>query len=109
MGGSVEMVSGRAEPALTIRLFGPFEVQLNGAPLPRLRTRKGQWLLALLALRHGCEVDRAWLAGVLWPESSEAQALGSLRNSLTDLRHALGQEAGRLRSPSFHTLALDLA
>jgi DNA-binding SARP family transcriptional activator len=44
---------------LTIRLLGPFEVRLRGQPLPRLRSRKGQWLLALLALRHGHEVDRA--------------------------------------------------
>jgi DNA-binding SARP family transcriptional activator len=102
-------VSDQTRRGLSIRLFGPFDVRLNGAPLARLRTRKGQWLLALLALRHGCEVDRAWLAGLLWPESSEAQALGSLRNSLTDLRHALGREAARLRSPTFHTLALDLS
>src|SRR5947209_19439625 len=94
MGGSVETMSDRTQPALTIRLFGPFEVRLNGAPLPRLRTRKGQWLLAVLTLRHGCEVDRAWLAGLLWPESSEAQALASLRNCLTDLRRALGRAGG---------------
>jgi DNA-binding SARP family transcriptional activator len=101
-------VSDRAPSALTIRLFGPFEVRVNGAPLPRVRTRKGQWLLALLALRHGCEVDRAWLAGLLWPESSESAALAALRNSLTDLRRALGQQADRVRSPAFHTLSLDL-
>jgi predicted ATPase/DNA-binding SARP family transcriptional activator len=93
---------------LTIRLFGPFEVRLRGQPLPRLRSRKGQWLLALLALRHGHEVERAWLAGTLWPDSAEAAAYASLRKSLKDLRRALGAEAGRLRSPSPRTLALDL-
>ena len=35
---------------LTIDLFGPFSVQVEGKPLPHLRSRKGQWLLALLAL-----------------------------------------------------------
>ena len=40
-------------PRLTLRLLGPFEVRLNGAPLPRMRTRKAQWLLALLVLRGG--------------------------------------------------------
>ena len=84
---------------LTLRLFGPFEARLHGQPLPRLRSRKGQWLLALLALRHGCEVSRAWLAGTLWPDSTEEAAYASLRNSLKDLRRALGVEAGRLRSP----------
>jgi hypothetical protein len=50
-------------------MFGPLQVELNGQPLPRLRSRKGHWLLALLVLRHGREVERAWLAGMLWPDS----------------------------------------
>jgi predicted ATPase/DNA-binding SARP family transcriptional activator len=67
-----------------------------------------QWLLALLALRHGREVERSWLAGLLWPDSSEGAAFASLRNSLKDLRRALGAEAGRLKSPTPRTLSLDL-
>jgi DNA-binding SARP family transcriptional activator len=52
---------------LAIQLFGPLGVQCHGAPLPRLRSRNGLRLLALLTLRHGREVDRTWLAGTLWP------------------------------------------
>src|SRR5262249_12062981 len=37
-----------------------------------------------------------------------SQAAYNLRRSLTDLRHALGREAHRLRSPTPHTLRLDL-
>ena len=37
--------------SLTIRLFGPLDVRCGGHPLPRLRSRKGEWLLALLILR----------------------------------------------------------
>src|SRR5947209_12048646 len=62
-----------AAPPLTIHLFGPFEVRVSGVLLPRLRTRKGQWVLALLALRHGCDVERSWLAGTLWPDSDESR------------------------------------
>jgi DNA-binding SARP family transcriptional activator len=94
---------------LSIRLFGPFEVRLNGTPLPRLHSRKGEWLLALLTLRHGGDVARAWLAGTLWPDSSQSRALGNLRNALTDLRQALGTEAHRLHSPTPHTLSMDLS
>src|SRR5690242_9540391 len=65
-------------PTLALRLFGPFEARLNGAPLPRLRTRKGYRLLALLALRHGREVERAWLAEMLWPDSPAARVAASL-------------------------------
>jgi DNA-binding SARP family transcriptional activator len=93
---------------LSISLFGPFDVRVNGDPLPRLRSRKGYWLLALLVLRHDREVERSWLAGTLWPDDPEPQAFASLRNSLKDLRQALGSEARRLGSPTPRTLALDL-
>jgi len=94
---------------LTIQLLGPFIARLDGAPLPHLRSRKGQWLIALLTLQAGREVDRVWLAGTLWPESDAPQALGSLRKSLKDLRRAFGQEAGRLYAPTPRRLCLDLA
>src|SRR5262249_50591588 len=66
------------------------------------------WLLRLPALGHGQEVEPAWLAGTLWPESAEPQAYASLRRCLTDLRTVLGPEAWRLRSPAVHRLCLDL-
>jgi predicted ATPase/class 3 adenylate cyclase len=99
---------------LVIRLFGPFELLVNGCPPPRLRTRKGQWLLALLAMRAGRELDRAWLASTLWPDSSATQAFVNLRVSLNDLRRVLGVagaqsvERARLCSPTGRTLCLDL-
>ena len=68
-----------APAALSLRLFGPFDARLHGAPLARLRSRKGQWLLALLVLRHGRPVERAWLAGMLWPDSPPSQALALMR------------------------------
>src|SRR5947199_7162178 len=90
-------------------LFGTFEAQVHGRPFGRLRTRRGQWLLVLLVLRHGREVERSWLAGTLWPDSAESDALRSLRQTLVDVRHALGEEAARLTSPTARTLRLDLA
>lgn len=78
---------------------------MNGSPLPRLHSRKEPWLLALLALQQGAPIERRWLAGILWPDSTAGQ---TLRNCLSDLRRALGPEAARLRSPTRHTLCLDL-
>lgn len=102
-------VSSGSSSAIEMRLFGPFTVLWNGQALPALRTRKGQSLLALLVLRAGRPVERPWLAGVLWPESPEAQARYNLRRSLSDLRQALGSEATRLHSGRQpQTLALDL-
>ena len=92
---------------LSIRLFGSFEVRMDGQSIPRLRSRKGQWLLALLALRAGRPIERAWLAGTLWPETTEENALVSLRQTLADLRQALGREGVRIASPTTRTLAFD--
>ncbi len=72
-----------------MRLLGPFQVRLQGVPLPPLRTRKGAWLLALLVLRRDRPVERTWLAETLWPESDHRASLKSLRESLYDLRKAL--------------------
>jgi predicted ATPase/DNA-binding SARP family transcriptional activator len=94
---------------LVIRLFGMFEAELNGLPLPRTRTRKEQWLLTLLLLKHKQPVDRDWLAGVLWPDSTEKQALHNLRRSLANLRDVLGAQAARLTSPSPRALRLDVS
>ena len=97
-----------ADSPLVMRLFGPFDMRVQGRPLPQLRSRKGYWLLALLVLRHGRQVERDWLAGTLWPESDQSQAYSSLRRTLTDLRQAMGAEAVRLCSPTPQTLCMDL-
>ena len=60
---SATLESGGAEVGfITQAVASP---HLNGAPLGRLRSRKEQSLLALLTLRYGREVERAWLAGML--------------------------------------------
>ena len=97
------------ESRLTIRLFNTFDVEKNGVPMPRTRTRKEQWLLAVLVLRHHQAVDRAWLAGTLWPASPEAQALNNLRRSLSNLRQVLQGEASRLFAPTPRTVSFDLS
>lgn len=93
---------------LTLELLGPFALKVNGAPARPLRSQKGQGLLALLALRQGREVSRAWLAQTLWPDSEIEEAQTSLRQSLSDLRRALSDQAGRLASSSTKMLCLDL-
>lgn len=97
------------QPSLTLTLFGPFQVCLDGKPLTGLRSRAGRGLLVLLTLNHPRAVERPWLAALLWPDSPESKAFANLRNCLKDLRSVLGREAHRLRSPTPRTLALDLA
>jgi non-specific serine/threonine protein kinase len=95
-------------PALQLQLFGSLCVRVEGSPLPRFHNRKSLWLLALLILKHPRPVERTWLAGALWPDSDHAPSLKNLRNTLAELRHALGLQHYRLQSPTPGTLHLDL-
>jgi len=97
------------EVPLTIRLFGRLEVRLRGELLPRLRSRRVAWTLALLVLRHRQGLGRDWLAGTLWPDSAAGQASYNLRRSLSELRRALGAEAWRITAPGYRAVALDLS
>ncbi len=95
-------------PRLTLLLFGPMEVtRSDGSLLPPTRTKKGLYLLVLLALRAGRAVERTWLAQALWPDTDDASGLANLRRTLTDLRQTLGPDAGVLLAPTPRTLCLD--
>lgn len=93
---------------LTLTLFGPMQVLVDGHPLPHLRSRKGVWIFALLALRHDRPVEREWLAAVFWPDMEPSQAFANLRPILSELRSGLGSQRERLQSPDRHTLRLDI-
>jgi predicted ATPase/DNA-binding SARP family transcriptional activator len=93
----------------TLTLFGPMQVLVEGRSLPRMRSRKGLWLLALLTLRHDRPVEREWLTGTLWPDMDQSQAFANLRPILSELRNGMGSQKERLQSPDRHTLLLDLS
>src|SRR4051812_9068941 len=103
------MLTCKTAAPLTFRFFGSSEAHRAGVPLPRTRSRTEQWLLALLVLRHDQPLARTWLAGVLWPDSPDPQALRNLRRSLLNLRQVLGADAWRLTAPTPRTLRLDLS
>jgi predicted ATPase/DNA-binding SARP family transcriptional activator len=79
---------------LEIRLFGGFDLQLNGQPL-LIPSRPAQSLLSYLLLNRQSAHRREKLAGVLWPDSPEAVARKNLRQALWHVRKvidALGRE-----------------
>jgi predicted ATPase/DNA-binding SARP family transcriptional activator len=97
------------EPGFAVQFFGAMAVRCNGEPLPKMRSRREQWLLALLVLRaSNAPVERLWLAGTLWPNADDDAALANLRRSLRFLRDALGPEAARITAPTPRTLQIDL-
>jgi len=78
---------------LHIRMLGGFCVLRDGRPLG-FPTRKAAALLAILASRPGAWFARERLADLLWARSAEAQARGSLRQALAQLRKPLEDGAG---------------
>ncbi len=73
---------------LSIRLLGGFRAERAGKPLD-FRRKKGQALLAYLALRPGVEHSREALAGLLWAGTTDEHARHNLRQTLFALRQAL--------------------
>ena len=76
--------------ALHISLFGGFAARLASGELLPLKGRKTQALVAYLALKAGQSCSREELVGLLWGDRGEQQARSSLRQSLSELRKALG-------------------
>ena len=77
-----------AAAQLTIRLFGPPEVQVAGVPLLALHDCKARALLFYLVVT-GQSHARDHLAALLWSESPDSNARHSLRTSLYHLRQVL--------------------
>ncbi|UCF28099.1 MAG: hypothetical protein JSW42_16005 [Chloroflexota bacterium] len=76
---------------LEIRLLGQFDIQHNSLPVV-VPSRSAQSLLAYLLLNTGISHRREKLAGLLWPESSEANARSYLRKALWQVRKSLAAD-----------------
>jgi len=90
-----------------ISLLGPARVCLDGEPI-RFRTDSTCALLAYLVLHPAVPCRRETLAGLLWPEQPEPAALHNLRQTLLNLRHALGDPGDDSFSTTRHTVQLNL-
>ena len=71
-----------------IRLFGAIKIESDGEPLTDFRSQKALAILAFL-ISENRSVTRDYLAGLVWPETSQKQALGLLRRSLHSLSSQL--------------------
>lgn len=90
---------------LQLHLLGPLQMHGTTGAVP-LVARKAQALLAYLALRRGTSIPRETLAGLLWAQRSEDQARASLRQTLSELRRALGPEAALLLQTTSNRVTL---
>lgn len=76
-------------PHLSLKLLGQFQALLDGTPIAGFNSDKTRALLAFLALESDRPHRRESLAGLLWPDVSEAAARQSLSQALSNLRKLL--------------------
>jgi DNA-binding SARP family transcriptional activator len=76
-------------PAVRVELLGGFRVLTDGRVSARPPSARQQQLIAFLVLHaRSAPIPRQRIAGSLWPESSDEQALTNLRRELHHLREA---------------------
>jgi DNA-binding SARP family transcriptional activator/predicted ATPase len=89
---------------LSLSCLGPFQVALDGQPVTSFKSVKVRALLAYLAIEADRPHPREVLAGLLWPDWPDRDALANLRYTLSDLRQAIGD---RDASPPFLLISRD--
>ena len=77
---------------LKIACLGVFHVTLDGETIREFRTDKVRALLAYLAVENERPQRREALAGLLWPDQPQENAMHSLRQALSTLKRALPDE-----------------
>src|SRR3990172_8294617 len=89
---------------LEIRLFGNFEVLLDGKLVTGFESAKVRALLAYLPAEAPRSQPRERLAGLLWPDWPQQSAMSNLRYALADLRKNI---ADRQADPPFLLITRD--
>ena len=76
---------------LKIRLLGQFDLKRNGVSI-EVPSRSAQSLIAYLVLNTGISHRREKLAGLFWPDTTEANARSYLRKALWQARKSLAAD-----------------
>ncbi|MCS3726173.1 hypothetical protein [Bradyrhizobium betae] len=95
-----------SDPKLLIKLLGPFRMQKASGEDCTPKGRKACALVAMLTLAPEHKRSRVWLQDKLWGSRGKEQGAASLRQSLTEIRRALGDAQAMLLADSF-VISLD--
>jgi tetratricopeptide (TPR) repeat protein len=77
---------------IEIKLLGPFRIRKGDGEDCTPRGRKACALMAMLALSKENKRSRVWIQDKLWGSRGKEQGAASLRQSLSEIRRALGIE-----------------
>jgi DNA-binding SARP family transcriptional activator/TolB-like protein/Tfp pilus assembly protein PilF len=91
---------------MQLQLLGGFALAGAGADAPPVSLRRGQALLAYLALKETRAESREVLLDLLWPDRFKEQAQASLRQVLFELRAAAGEGGAAIVEATRTSVAL---
>ncbi|KIZ44561.1 hypothetical protein OO17_09590 [Rhodopseudomonas palustris] len=84
---------GTKELRFALNLEGPFQFSTSDGDRIEIPSKKGVALVAMLAMSKEGERTRGWLQDRLWRNRGPAEAAGSLRRELSNLRKCLNAGA----------------
>ncbi len=102
-------VGRQGAEAFRLQLIGPFRLAAQDGGRIEVSSRKGQALIALLAVSGNGERTRSWLQTMLWGSRSPDQARASLRSELSALRGAMSDGGAAALFSDKARVWLDLA
>jgi DNA-binding SARP family transcriptional activator len=82
---------------LSLSTLGPLEVTLDGEPVAAFKSARVRALLVYLAVEADRPHSRDVLAGLLWPNWPDREALSNLRYALSNLRRAIDDQTAEPR------------
>lgn len=82
-------------PRLALSVLGALQVTLDGQPVTGFESAKARALLVYLAVECDRAHTRDHLAGFFWPDQPDASARTNLRQTLANLRRALGESSSQ--------------
>jgi TolB-like protein/Flp pilus assembly protein TadD len=92
-----------------LELLGPFRLLKGDGTRVEVASKKGQGLIAMLAVSGGGERTRTWLQDKLWGSSPQEQAQASMRTLMSGLRTTLSRAGLALLQSDHARIWLDLA
>ena len=95
------------KPRVTLRLLGSFGAEMDGGRELHIGWRRGQALLAYLAMQTNHQRSREGLADLLWGNRLDRQARHSLRQCLVYVRRALQPVGAEVLTSDTKSLGLD--
>ena len=91
-----------------LNLLGPFRLLAPSGARIAVPSKRGQALIAMLALSGSGERTRSWLQDRLWGSRAPEQGMASLRRELSNLRALVNQAGGGLIGTDFQRAWIDL-